>query len=127
MRIVDRRYLAALLGLWLVLAVGLAAQAAPPGATIETSCSPCVRWAPVVISGTFEIKNNTVLSSFWIRLQTDPDAYTRADAQADGTFAVNYVFNESGVYELVLVYFGNGGSIKELASTTVTVLEPLVG
>lgn len=125
MRIVDRRYLAALLALWLVLAVGLVAQAVPPSdATISADCaSTCTVGVETLVRGDgLNIKPNTVLTSFWLRLQTNPDGYQRVFARPDGTWVVRVIWYRPGDQEICITYFKQSGQIDVLACTTVTVL-----
>lgn len=124
MRIVDRRFLVALLALWLVLAVGLAAQAAAPNsdATIETSCSPCVVGEPMTIFGEgLTLRHEQ--EGFYVEIT--PGGYAPVTVASDGSYTLTYRFSphEVGTRELVLTWFkkGSGRQIVPLVSTTVEV------
>lgn len=127
MRIVDRRFLAALLVLWLVLAVGLAAQAAAPNAdaTIETSCSTCVVGESMTIFGEgLSVQHPDDELRYYVEFV--PGGYARVTVAPDGSYSLTFIVAEHqvGTQELVLTWFkkGSGRQIVPLASTTVEIV-----
>lgn len=130
MRIVTRRYLATLLALWMVVAVGLVAQAASvsqSNPTINTSCpqTPCRVGVSVYVYGEgLVVKTAADFDRYWIQIQFEPDqGYQRAFVNPDGSYFTWLNFDQPGDHPICLTYFKQSGQILTLACTTVT-LEP---
>lgn len=132
MRIVDRRFAAALLVLWLVLAVGLAAQADKPNSNVTMAikcptspgCHSGSGGGAMVTGSGLRIKSEGDLSHYWLRLQTDPDVYKRiGEVNPDGTYREEVVWRTAGTFEVCLTYFKQSGQIEVLLCQTVVVLQ----
>lgn len=127
MRIVNRRFAAALLALWLVLAVGLAVQAAPPDEltmTIECPVTGCVAGGVAFVSGDgLRPKNDLDLSRYWLSFDRYPGGYQRVTVNSDGSYYVTVYWggSDAGVHELCVTY-QKGNSVRTLICGTVEVL-----